>query len=439
MPTQPVFRTAQRDATDTSSILLRSVELRSAADACIGVLADIHAELKEDDVDSGEGTRAADKGAAPGGASTEGAVPGAGGQGQPQQGLADQSHASPEAESPEAAELERLREENRLLRGPSPPARSGAELWAKSRPMIRMAARAAIEFNSRAAQVSYARERVADVFQRLQVFDTTLLDLNRCNAFKPCVPLVKSRHFQCVELLPIIAEILKIQRARAKVLEERMARLLERMEAVQAARGKEEQAHKRAIEMEASGKPFAAAAEDSPKTRCRSGSSDSSRERKQRSESTGSGSDQADREALKINLRTAIAEFSEMFNLGGDGPVFGEQLVSTMGALAEFHRLDSDTLSVIATADMYMYSSSGSRRLEADQHRCGFALENDVFLLKNDAFPLKNVDFMKIQLRSCLRPPRTVRVSFDTGVFVVFATDPDRFCAEKSLSCFGLI
>ena len=143
--------------------------------------------------------------------------------------------------------------------------------------------------------------------------------------------------------------------------------------------------------MEASGKPFAAAAEDSPKTRCRSGSSDSSRERKQRSESTGSGSDQADRDALKINLRTAIAEFSEMFNLGGDGPVFGEQLVSTMGALAEFHRLDSDTLSVIATADMYMYSSSGSRRLEADQHRCGFALENDVFLLKNDAFPLKNV------------------------------------------------
>ena len=72
-------------------------------------------------------------------------------------------------------------------------------------PSRKAAGVAAGSFADRAAEVKYARDRVADVFKRLQVFDACLLDLNRCVAFKECAPLVRSRHKQCVELLPIIA------------------------------------------------------------------------------------------------------------------------------------------------------------------------------------------------------------------------------------------
>ena len=50
-------------------------------------------------------------------------------------------------------------------------------------------------------------QQVASLFQRLQGFDSCLLALNRCKSITECVPLVKSRHTQCVELLPVIAEV----------------------------------------------------------------------------------------------------------------------------------------------------------------------------------------------------------------------------------------
>ncbi len=84
----------------------------------------------------------------------------------------------------------------------------------------------------------HAGYRVADLFQRLQAFDACLLDLNRCTSLAECVPLVKSRHKQCEELLPTIAEVLRIQRERAALLAERMRRLAERMKVIDAARAK---------------------------------------------------------------------------------------------------------------------------------------------------------------------------------------------------------
>ena len=61
---------------------------------------------------------------------------------------------------------------------------------------------------------------------------------------------MKKRHQQCTELLPIIAEVLKLQRARAKVLADRMSRLQERLEAVEQARIEEMEAHAKALEQE---------------------------------------------------------------------------------------------------------------------------------------------------------------------------------------------
>ena len=91
------------------------------------------------------------------------------------------------------------------------------------------------------------------------LFDEILLGLNGCETLSACVPLVKSRHRQCVELLPCvstrrfytypyeqialippppcrdraIAEVIALQRSRAELLAERIGRLAVRIEAVE--------------------------------------------------------------------------------------------------------------------------------------------------------------------------------------------------------------
>ena len=315
MASKPLFRMDSLQAADTSSIALRTVELSGAARACIAVLGDIHAELADTAVETGDPAvpgSADSAGGAPD-AATEASMSVSGTSG----GGAGAVAASGAATASDASQANSTSAE-------ASPTRSGGALWAQAGRKAKAAGVAAGGFTDRAAEVTYARDRVADVFKRLQVFDACLLDLNRCVAFKECVPLVKSRHKQCVELLPIIAEVLKIQRSRAKILAERMARLQERMEAVEAARATEMEAHARAVERAEEARQTMKST-DAPPPRTRSGS-DSSRSKRTNSSTSGSGSggsgsggsgssstsatnaQPADREQLKSKLRKSASQ-----------------------------------------------------------------------------------------------------------------------------------
>jgi hypothetical protein len=156
----------------------------------------------------------------------------------------------------------------------------------------------------RSEQASY---QVAALFQRLQAFDVCLLDLNRCTSLAECVPLVKSRHQQCEELLPIIAEVLRAQRERAALLAERMRRLAERMEVVDAARAKVVEAQARA---EDHASRHAVAMSNSTDNELRSSRSYSDGRRSKRTSSRSSSTIPADtvpkstdRAELKLKLR----------------------------------------------------------------------------------------------------------------------------------------
>jgi len=159
------------------------------AEACVKVLGELHMELDDHagEVATDEPVPHADQGApAPEDGASGNAV---GGEAPGQAASAAEAGGAPPASDQDAPIPK-----GKAPASAKPAARKAGSLWGKAGRGARLAASAASEFKARGSEAQYAKERVADIFQRLQKFDQVLVALNRCDTFEECVPILFAVH-----------------------------------------------------------------------------------------------------------------------------------------------------------------------------------------------------------------------------------------------------
>lgn len=163
--------------------------MAQVAEACVKVLGELHMELDDHagEVATDEPVPHADQGApAPEDGASGNAV---GGEAPGQAASAAEAGGAPPASDQDAPIPK-----GKAPASAKPAARKAGSLWGKAGRGARLAASAASEFKARGSEAQYAKERVADIFQRLQKFDQVLVALNRCDTFEECVPILLAVH-----------------------------------------------------------------------------------------------------------------------------------------------------------------------------------------------------------------------------------------------------
>ena len=158
--------------------------MAQVAEACVKVLGELHMELDDHagEVATDEPVPHADQGSAPKDGASGNAV---GGEAPGQAASAAEAGGAPPASGQDAPIPK-----GKASASAKPAARKAGSLWGKAGRGARLAASAASEFKARGSEAQYAKERVADIFQRLQKFDQVLVALNRCDTFEECVPIL---------------------------------------------------------------------------------------------------------------------------------------------------------------------------------------------------------------------------------------------------------